>query len=76
MNHKWLKPLILFGVFIFAILIFECRISTGGMQLTSELKEPTLPMVFLSENNRQVNHLYGYVDEMEPQYIRNTITPV
>jgi len=76
MNHKWLKPLILFGVFIFSILVFECRIYTGGAQLTNELKEPTLPMVFLSENNRQVNHLRGYVKEMEPQYIRNTITPL
>ena len=76
MNHKWLKPLILFGVFVFAILAFECGISTGGVELTSELKEPTIPIIFLSENEREVNRLRGYVEEMEPQYIRNTITPL
>lgn len=76
MNHKWLKPLILFVVFIFAILAFECGISTSSVELTTELKEPTIPMVFLSEKEREVNRLRGYVEEMEPQYIRNTITPL
>lgn len=76
MNAKWLKPLVLMGVFILSIFAFECGIYRSNVELTTELKEPTLPLVFLSENEREVNCLRGYVEEMEPQYIRNTITPL
>ena len=76
MKFKLLKPLVLIGVFLFSILFFEILISQDSVDLTSGLADPTFPVIFLSENEREVNRLQGYATEMEEEFIRDTITPL
>lgn len=71
-----MKPLVLIGVFLFFTVIFECAIAKGGVDLTTEMKEPSYPVVLLSSNGKDVNRLQGYKNDMNPQYIRDTITPL
>lgn len=76
MKHKWIKPLVLIVAFLISVVIFECAIAKGSVDLTTEWKEPVLPVVYLSDSGKDINRLQGYKKEMNPQYIRDTITPV
>lgn len=76
MKHKWIKPLVLIAVFLISVAIFECAIAKGSVDLTTEWKEAELPVVFLSDNGKDINRLQGYQKEMNPLYIRDTITPI
>lgn len=76
MNKGLLKGLVLGGIFFIAVIIMEIVTNTSGVDLTSDMKEATLPVVYLSENNRIVNELFGYTQKMNPAYMRDSITPI
>lgn len=44
--------------------------------MTTELEEATLPTVQLYYKEQKINELYGYVDEMNAVYMRDSITPI
>lgn len=66
----------LIAVFLVSVVIFECAIAKGSVDLTTEWKEATLPVVYLSDQGKDINRLQGYQKEMNPLYIRDTITPI
>ena len=66
----------LIAVFLVSVVIFECAIAKGSVDLTTEWKEATLPVVYLSHQGKDINRLQGYQKEMNPLYIRDTITPI
>lgn len=76
MKKGFLKALILVGVFIGSVVFFEIIFNTTGEDLTSDLAEATLPVVYLKENDQLVNELYGYTEEMDGTCMRDTITPL
>ncbi len=76
MKKELYKLGILAGVFLFAIFIFEIFFSTSGRDMTSEMEEASLPVVYLSSQGIDINPLFGYTGEMDPLYTRDTITPL
>ena len=44
--------------------------------LTTEMKEATLPVITMYQGDQELNELHGYVTEMDAAYMRDTITPV
>lgn len=51
-------------------------INRGTTQETREMEEPTLPVLYMEVEGTLVNPMYGYADEMEEQYIRDSLTPL
>lgn len=48
----------------------------GGMDVTSEMPEATLPLVYMKQDGIQINKLYGYRSQMDGTAVRDTITPI
>lgn len=76
MKKDLLKLGILLGIFFLAVVIFAFMFNTSGEDLTSEMEEASLPVVYLSSRGIDINPLYGYTGEMDPLYTRDTITPL
>ena len=43
---------------------------------TGKMGEPTLPVLYMELADMPVNPMYGYYGEMQPQYYRESITPL
>ena len=41
-----------------------------------EMSEPTLPVMYMEVDDIVINPMYGYAQQMEQQYIRESITPL
>ncbi len=80
MSDKMRKGLykigILTGVFLVAVIAFAIVFSTTGRDMTSEMDQASLPVVYLSSQGVDINPLFGYTQEMDPIYTRDTITPL
>ena len=64
------------AVFIGAVLIFGRFMNDTNEDLTTEMKEATLPVITMYQGDQELNELHGYVTEMDAAYMRDTITPV
>lgn len=76
MKKDFTKLGILGGIFLLSVLIFEIIFNTSGRDLTSEMEEASLPVVYLSSQGVDINPLFGYTEDMDPLYTRDTITPL
>ena len=76
MRKGTIKAIVLPVVFILAIIIFGIRTNRTNEDLTTEMADATLPVVTLYENQTAVNELYGYTEQMNAAYMRDTITPI
>ena len=43
---------------------------------TREMKDASFPIVYMEVEERLVNPMYGYAEEMEQQYMRDSLTPL
>lgn len=76
MRKGTIKAAVLSLVFILAVLIFGKMTNHTNEDLTMEMEQATLPVIFLYQNDRALNELHGYSGEMNAAYMRDTITPV
>ena len=76
MNKKIIKPIVLVLVFLVSLLGFGVFTKTDQVDLTSEMRPATLPVVYLKKGEVPVNELFGYLGEMDAASIRDTITPL
>lgn len=68
---------IFFGVVLFAALfMFETVMNLGNTDMTAEMAPASYPLVYVNVSGEQVNCLHGYRNEMDPAYMRDTITPL
>lgn len=68
---------IVWGItFFVAIIIFGIFTNRGNMDMTAEMGNATLPLVYLEVADRQVNCLEGYKEPMQTAYVQNCITPI
>ena len=68
---------IFFGIVLFAALFFfETVMNLGNTDMTAEMPPASYPLVYMNISGEQVNCLHGYRSEMEPAYMRDTITPL
>ena len=76
MRKGTIKAAVLAAVFIGAVLIFGRFMNDTNEDLTTEMKEATLPVNTMYQGDQELNELHGYVTEMDAAYMRDTITPV
>jgi len=76
MIKPWKQAIILVLVFIAGIFTFEKLTNQEVQDLTTDMAEATLPVLYLLEGGERVNELHGYTTEMDAASVRDTITPV
>ncbi len=70
------KLIVLFLVFIgtLVFMFFKAYQETDKVAVT--MGKASLPTISMRQSDSYINMLYGYMEEMEPWYMRNSITPV
>ena len=63
MNRKVIKPVVLSGLFLAALIVFSIITNQDNKDMTTAMKEATLPIVQFYEGNNSVAQLHGYVSE-------------
>lgn len=70
------KFLILLAIFIVALFAFAKLTNHETADLTVDMSEASLPVVYIQQDGTLVNELHGYVNEMDAVSMRDTITPL
>ncbi len=76
MKKELVKFAVFIGVFILSVVIMELTLNSSGEDLTANMKEASLPVCYMEADGNLINPLYGYTNEMEAIYTRDTITPL
>lgn len=76
MKKKVIKPIVIFTVFLAALISFSVSANQTNEDLTMAMEEATLPVVYFYLDQTAVNQLHGYTTEMDMVKMRDTITPV
>ena len=74
MKKNIIKIATCIGIFILTIFITSQIINEGKTDLTSEMKEATLPVVSLVTLEGLANEMPGYTMDMQTEFIRDSIT--
>ncbi|MDO5154375.1 MAG: hypothetical protein Q4D51_00275 [Eubacteriales bacterium] len=70
------KILVLFMIFVGTIFVVN-RIENRGMEEVSvEMEQATLPIVYVRFENEFINTMHGYTGKVDTTYFRDTITPL
>ncbi len=70
------KILILFAIFIGSIFVVN-RINNAGVKDVSvEMEQAELPIVYVRYHDQFINTLHGYTGKVDTTYFRDTITPM
>ncbi|MCD8151880.1 MAG: hypothetical protein LUD71_02155 [Clostridiales bacterium] len=76
MIKPWKQAIILIAVFFAGIFVFERLTYHEAQDMTADMPEATLPVLYLMEGEERVNELHAYTVEMDATSVRDTITPV
>ncbi len=76
MSKGLIKAVSLIGTFLVAVIVLEFFFNKSGVDLTATMPKATLPVLYFEEDQELVNPLFGYCQEMNPVYTRDTIMPV
>ncbi|MCD8230367.1 MAG: hypothetical protein LUD14_00840 [Clostridiales bacterium] len=76
MIKPWKQVIILVLVFFAGVFAFERLMNHETQDMTADMADATLPVLYLLEGEERVNELHGYTTEMDAASVRDTITPV
>lgn len=77
MIRKILLRLIIFSlVFAGGITYFNYTSIAGKTEMTAEMNQATLPVLYLQVGNESLNELHGYTGKMDETLLKDTLTPV
>ena len=76
MRKGVIKAVVLVLVFWTTILVMELTDQQSNVNLTSEMEQATLPVVYLQWGDTRINEVYGYTSKMDGTAMRDTITPL
>lgn len=76
MGKKIIKAVVLMLIFLASLVGLSLFTDRDNVDLTSEMKEATLPVIYLQKEEAYINELFGYKGEMEASDMRDTITPL
>ncbi len=76
MKKKVIKPVVLIIVFFAALISFGVSANQSNEDLTTDMEEATLPIVYFYVNGTAVNELHGYTTGMDMVKMRDSITPI
>ena len=71
-----LKTVVFSTIFLVSLVVFTFLTNRGNMDMTAKMSDATLPLIYLDVNEREVNCLVGYREEMEASYVQECITPL
>lgn len=76
MVKKLIKPAVLAVIFLTALVSLSMFSNRGHADLTSEMSEASLPVIYMKQGDTYINQLFGYRAEMDAASMRDTITPL
>ena len=76
MNKRIVKPLVITGVFIVAIILFSIFMNRVNEDLTTSMSESSLPVMSFYYGDTQIDELHGYVNKMDERAMRDSIIPI
>ena len=76
MNNKYLKPIVLTVVFLISVLVFSMTTNKMNKDSTTTMKEASLPVMHFVYDDKIINELHGYVQEMDMLSMRDGLMPI
>lgn len=76
MKKAIIKGVFLGIVFVMAMAIISTVMNQGNTDMTTEMGDPTYPIVSMLVKGHKVNSLHGYAQSMQSAYLRDTLQPV
>lgn len=76
MKKYLIKIAVLFTVFVLSVVIISNIINQGNTDMTAEMANASYPVITTVVGEHEANTLYGYSNEMQAQFMRDTITPL
>lgn len=71
-----IKGIVCIVVFIFSTIIISTIMNQSSMDMTMEMRQAQYPLVYIESDDININCMRGYSDEMQVNYMRETITPL
>lgn len=75
MKKAIFKGIILGIIFTAALMLISAVMNQGNTDMTTEMAEPSYPIVSMSAEGYRVNSLHGYAEAMDSAYLRETVQP-
>ena len=76
MKKVILRIAILFVIFVGGVFGFSKLMNQQSTDSIRELKDPTLPTLCIEYNGYKINEMYGYIQEMDQNSMRDGLIPL
>lgn len=76
MSNKYVKPIVLTVVFLISVFVFSMMTNKVNKDSTTTMAEASLPVMYFVYNDKNINELHGYVQEMDMLSMRDGLVPV
>ena len=76
MKKKLRRILILFFIFILGVAGFSCLMNSQNTDNKTDLQTASIPCMAMKIGGMPVNRMYGYKDDMQADFMRDTLTPL
>lgn len=76
MKKYLIKGFIVIVMFFLSLFVISGIMNQGNTDMTVEMAKATFPVVSMVYGGRQINPMHGYGEEMEVNYMRDSITPL
>lgn len=76
MKKILIRAIVLFLVFIFGMAGFACLMNSQNTENKTDLQTAVIPCMAMQIGDMEVNRMYGYAEEMQTDFMRDTLTPV
>lgn len=76
MKKTGIRISVIIITFVIALIFFSKYYNQGTTDMTVDMSEPGLPLVYISIDDIKVNEMHGYLTPMDCSTLRDTVTPV
>lgn len=76
MKKIWIRAGVLFLVFIFGVAGFSCLMNSKTTDNKTEFTIANIPCMAMKIGDMEVNRMYGYKDNMQIDFMRDSLTPL
>lgn len=76
MKKKLRRILILFIVFVLGVAGFSCFMNSQNTDNKTDLQTASIPCMAMEIGGMKVNRMYGYKNDMQEDFMRDTLTPL
>ena len=76
MNKKNVKPIVLSVIFVISAIVFSMLTNKVNKDSTTAMAEASLPVVQFVYEDKTINELHGYVQEMDMLSMRDGLMPI